>query len=141
MGGHVVGWIFALRSPANYSCHSVLLLSQGESDENERGQSIFLLKFFFCIVILSALLRLGFIKKKFHFQVLTREKKKIRLAEQNRQQIVIPSQNSSNSLPRQSQTQKPQQSSTSNLNNAKDSGYGKDIKGRLNFYLIEFLLI
>lgn len=59
-------------------------------------------------------------------QTLTREKKKIRSAEQLRQQVVIPSQNSSNSLPRQTQTQKPH-ASANNLN--KDSGYGKDIKG------------
>ncbi|CRK86366.1 CLUMA_CG000192, isoform A [Clunio marinus] len=60
-------------------------------------------------------------------KVLTHEKKKIRLAEQYRQQVVIPSYNSSNSLPRQSQTK--QQSSAGNLNSSnKDSGYGKDIK-------------
>jgi hypothetical protein len=49
-------------------------------------------------------------------QVLTREKKKIRSAEQYRQQIP-PSHNSSNSLPRQSQTstQKPQQNSSANV--------------------------
>lgn len=67
-------------------------------------------------------------------QTLTREKKKIRSAEQLRQQVVIPSQNSSNSLPRQTQTQKPQ-TSTNNVN--KDSGYGKDIKGESSVELVK----
>lgn len=86
---------------------------------------------------------------------MTHEKKKIRLAEQYRQQVIVPSHNSSNSLPRQQQPlphqknplqtnhqqlpqqqqqqQQQQQSSTANganSNNAKESsGYGKDIKG------------
>lgn len=78
--------------------------------------------------------------KIYALQILTREKKKIRLAEQRIQQIAIPSQNSSNSLPRQQQQQQPQQTITAqppannnnnngNSNSAKDSGYGKDIKG------------
>jgi hypothetical protein len=69
--------------------------------------------------------------RKLPFQVLTLEKKKIRSAEQYRQQVVIPSHNSSNSLPRQPQTstQKPPQNATGNAG-VKDSGYGKDIKGK-----------
>lgn len=125
MGWTVVGRFSALRSSAHYRCHSVLLVSQGEcsnaldnihsSNHTEReGEPV------------NAMLQFIIINL---FQTLTREKKKIR-SEQYRQQVVIPSQNSSNSLPRQTQnqTQKPQ-SSTNNLNNGKDSGYGKDIKG------------
>lgn len=77
---------------------------------------------------------------KLPFKVLTREKKKIR-SEQYRQQIVVPSHNSSNSLPRQSQTstQKPPQSSAGNAG-GKDSGYGKDIKGEDKLIAFEVLL-
>ncbi len=63
-------------------------------------------------------------------KILTREKKKIRLTEQQHRQISIPANNSSNSLPRQqppTSNQPPQKPSDSN--NQKDSGYGKDIKG------------
>lgn len=74
---------------------------------------------------------MGKINFSFLSQILTREKKKIRSGEQYRQQqIVISSQNSSSSLPRQ--TQKPQSSATLNSgSNKKDSGYGKSVKGKL----------
>jgi organic anion transporter 3A len=64
-------------------------------------------------------------------KTLTREKKKIRLAEQQNKIVVIPSQNSSNSLPRQQQqgiNQLPQKEPSVEKDAKKDSGYGKDIK-------------
>ncbi|CAO1319586.1 unnamed protein product [Diamesa serratosioi] len=74
-------------------------------------------------------------------KVLTREKKKIRNAEQNKPQIVISTNNTTNSLPRQQQPvqqqlqqipQKPQQQQQqqqqSNSGNKPDTGYGQDIK-------------
>lgn len=87
-------------------------------------------------------------------QVLTREKKKIRNAEQNKPQIVVSTNNTTNSLPRQQQPvqqqlqqipQKPQQQQQqqqTNSGNKPDTGYGQDIKGkRLLFALkIEHLI-
>lgn len=125
MGRHVVGWFSTLRSSTHYRCHSVLLFSKGKFIRvccNPNRPFIILIHF------------LDFIHQTFLSQSLTREKKKIR-SEQYRQQVVMPSQSSSNSLPRQSQTQKPQ-SSANNLKAEppKDSGYGKDIKGENLFF-------
>lgn len=79
-------------------------------------------------------------------QVLTREKKKIRNAEQNKPQIIISTNNTTNSLPRQqqpvqqqlqqipqkpqSQQQQQQQQQPPNTGNKPDTGYGQDIKGK-----------
>lgn len=79
---------------------------------------------------------------------MTREKKKIRNAEQNKPQIVISTNNTTNSLPRQQQPvqqqiqqipQKPQQQQQqqqSNSGNKPDTGYGQDIKGKKSVYQI-----
>lgn len=62
-------------------------------------------------------------------KVLTREKKKIRSMEQQNQK-PLPSHNSSNSLPRQQQSQQPVTQPTTQKSNEpnNDSAYGKDIK-------------
>lgn len=63
-------------------------------------------------------------------KILTREKKKIKSAEQQNKVINIPSHNSSNSLPRQQQQGINQCQKEANVEKdaKKDSGYGKDIK-------------
>lgn len=120
MGRNVVGWLYDMRRASYARCHSLLLLSQGKQKE----------PFFLTLSLL--VLTCKFIHENYprlhSKQILTREKKKIRSEQHRLQQTVISSQNSSSSLPRQ--TQKPQSSATlHSTSNNKDSGYGKDIKG------------
>lgn len=133
MGRYVVGWFSFVWPSAYHRCHPFLLFSKGELIKTVKNDHE---KFSKALSSFSYQHKIH--QQTFSFQVLTREKKKIRSAEQYRQQIVIPSQNSSNSLPRQSQTSTLKPPPPASGNGGKDSGYGKDLKGFnfLNFQSI-----
>lgn len=69
---------------------------------------------------------------------MAREKKKIRHAEQKQPQVVLQQNNvqiTNEKVANEKQQQKEPQPNTQNSSKNLDSGYGKDIKGKLIYYL------